>query len=150
MNPRQAFLGILLAVSLAGCATTGPRSGEDDVRELEQLQARAAVSGDRAALERIFAPEFRLINPVGAIATRDELLAMLSGGTPPYRAASYVTDMVKPYGRVVVTTGTESVEFGAGAQAGTKQRRRITQVWERQGDAWRLVLRHATLVTATP
>lgn len=150
MNVRVFSCGAVAALLLAGCAALGPASPESQIRELEQRQARAAVAGDRATLEQIFAPEFQLINPVGAIATRDELLTMLGGGTPPYRAATYTTEMIKPYGKVVVSTGTESVEFGSGAQAGTKQRRRITHVWEKQGKAWRLVLRHATLVAATP
>jgi hypothetical protein len=95
----------------------------------------------------LFAPHFQMINPTGGRASRDELLDLLAGGAPPYRAATYVTDSVRVYGNVVVSTGTEEVEFASGAQAGQKQRRRITQVWERDGRTWRLAMRHATLIT---
>lgn len=139
MRRATALLGALL---LAACAAP-PGDVEARIRELEQAQARVAVAGDRAALEKIFAPDFQLINPAGAVASRDELLALLASGQPPYRAASYVTERVLVSGDVVATTGTESVEFAA---TGEPQQRRITQVWRRQGDGWQLVLRQATLV----
>jgi ketosteroid isomerase-like protein len=53
---------------------------------------------------------------------------------------------VRIHADVVVTLGREDVEYGPGAQAGQKQTRRVTQVWERNGDGWHLAMRHATLV----
>jgi len=136
---------LMLALLLAACATTTPPDIEQHIRELEQAQARAAVAGDRAALEKIFAPEFRMINPAGAVASRADLLGLLGGGKPPYRAATYVTDKVMVYGdRAAVATGTESVEYAA---TGEHQQRRVTQVWQHNGAGWQLVLRQATLVT---
>jgi predicted small secreted protein len=140
---RAALL--LAALLLAACATS-PGGVEQQVRAIEQAQARAAVAGDRAALEKIFAPGFRLINPSGAIASREELLTMLGGGKPPYSAATYVTDSVLVQGRrAAVATGTESVVYAA---TGERQQRRITQVWQRGANGWQLVLRQATLVAA--
>jgi hypothetical protein len=132
----------------APAATPAPADIEAGIRELEQRQVVAALAGDRPALLTIFAPQFRMISPVGAVATRDELLGILTGGNPPYRAAKYDTETLDIYGDVVVTTGTESVEYGPGAQEGLKQQRRVTQVWQRNGGGWWLVLRHATLVAA--
>jgi hypothetical protein len=137
---------VAAALPLSGCVTTRT-TVEAGIREVEQLQVRAALTGDRATLEKVFAADFRLINPSGAVASRDELLRLLASGAPPYRAATYTTDRILPYGKVVVTTGTEDVEFGAGAQAGARQKRRITQVWELRDGRWQLVLRQATLVT---
>jgi hypothetical protein len=140
-----ALISVLAAGSCLAQQPT-PRS-EAAIRAVEQAQVRAALAGDRPALEKIFAPTFRLINPSGAVASRDELLTMLSSGKPPYRAALYTTDSILDYGRVVVTTGTESVEFTAD---GRKQQRRISQVWENNGNAWQLVLRQATLIAPPP
>ncbi len=138
----MAALTLLL---LAACTTlSSSTSTEADIRALEQRQAQMAMAGNRAALEQIFAPDFRLINPSGAIATRMELLTLLGSGNPPYRRAVYTTDTVRVHDDVVVTTCTEDVEFAADGRA---QRRRVTHVWERRGDAWQLVLRQATLVT---
>jgi hypothetical protein len=128
---------------LCACVST-PATVEQHIRDLEQAQVHAAVAGDRAALEKIFAPDFRMINPAGAMASRDELLGLLASGKPPYRKANYVTDKVMVYGdRAVVATGTESVEYAAD---GRPQQRRVTQVWQKNGAEWQLVLRQATLI----
>lgn len=139
---------ILLAALLAGCASS-PRIEEatQRIRALEQQQAQAAIARDRAALDRIFAPDFQIVNPSGVVASKEELLALLLGGTSPYRSAVYQTDTVRVYRDVVVSTGLETVVPNTGAQAGQQVRRRITQVWKREGGDWRLALRHATIVT---
>jgi ketosteroid isomerase-like protein len=122
------------------------QAAEAQVRELEQQQVAVALSADREPLLKLFAPDFRMVNPSGGIVAREELLGLLTGARP-YSEATYTTDSVRAHEDVVVTIGTEQVTFGGGAQAGQKQQRRITQVWERNGEGgWHLVQRHATLV----
>ena len=70
------LLAVML-LALAACATVSP---ETQIRALEQQQAHAAISRDRGALENIFAPDFRIINPSGAVASKDELLNLLTAG----------------------------------------------------------------------
>ena len=114
------------------------------------MQAKEAIAGNRAALEDIFAPGFRVINPAGAVASKEELLQLLTGGPSPYASAVYETQQVDVYRDVAVSVGLETVVPTQGAQAGETVRRRITHVWKRDGRQWRLALRHATLVTAPP
>lgn len=150
LKPVATCLSVLLLAACAKTTSQGTASQGDTearIRELEQQQVAFAMAGDREGLLRIFAPHFRMISPVGSVATRDELLGILAGSRP-YSAATYATGTVRVYTDVVVTTGTEDVEYGPGAQAGQKQQRRVTQVWERNGDDWWLASRHATLVTA--
>jgi len=129
-----------------GAAATDAGSVEAEIRDLEQRQVSMALGGNRDELLQLFSPQFRMVNPAGGVANREELLALLAGTDRPYSKATYTTDAVRDWGNVVVTQGTEEVEFGSGAQAGQKQLRRITQVWEREAGAWRLAMRHATLV----
>lgn len=142
---NAAFL--MLAALVAGCASA-PRADDvaQRIRALEQQQAQAAIGRDRAALENIFAPDFQIVNPAGAVASKEELLALLLGATSPYRSVVYQTDVVRVYGDAVVTTGLETVVPNTGAQAGQPVRRRITHVWKREAGQWRLALRHATIV----
>lgn len=149
MKLQSLALFVALPLLSAGCAS-GRVSVESRIRELEQQLVKAAVAGDGATLQQLFSPQFQLITPAGAVASRQELLTMLSSGTAPYRSGSYVTESVHPYGRAVVSTGIETVIPGQGAQAGKQQQRRITQVWERAGNAWQLLLRQATLVAPPP
>jgi uncharacterized protein (TIGR02246 family) len=139
----------VLLLTLSACATVpASPSPEAQIRDLEQQQVRAAIARDRATLERIFAPDFRIINPAGGVAPREELLNLLTSGTAPYRSAVYETQTVSVYGNAVVTTGLETVVPAQGPQAGNEVQRRITHVWERTGNEWRLKLRHATVVAA--
>lgn len=164
MNRKAILMPLAAAMLLVACGSptavetkdmaagpaADPAAIERQIRELEQRQVQIAVSGDRAALESVFAAEFQMVSPVGAVASRAELLDMLGSSAPPYSAATYSTDSVLVNGDVVVSVGTEDVTFAAGAQAGQHQQRRITQVWMRHGDGWQLVRRHATLVAPPP
>jgi uncharacterized protein (TIGR02246 family) len=137
-----ALLGLAQAVSAASPTET-------TIRELEQAQAKAAISRDRAALDKMFAPDFRVISPSGAINTKEELLTILTNSTtPPYQSAAYQTDIVRDYGDVVVSIGMDTVVPNTGAQAGKTVLRRVTQVWKRDNGTWRLTLRHANIITA--
>jgi uncharacterized protein (TIGR02246 family) len=147
MSIRSLFAALLLSGLLVACASTPPAEAEKQIRELEQQQVRAAIGRDRAALERLFAPDFKLVNPSGAIAGKQELLQLLTEGASPYQSAVYQTDTISVYRDVVVTIGLETVVPARGAQAGQPVRRRVTHVWQRQGRQWRLVLRQATVVT---
>jgi len=151
------FTAWLLAAGLTGCvsqsattATTSTAATEQQIRTLEQEQARAVIARDRAAIERLFAPDFMIINPSGAVADRQALLDLLMGGTAPYRSATYQTETVRVHADTVVSTGLETVVPNSGAQAGRPVQRRITHVWERRGGEWRLALRHATVVVPPP
>jgi ketosteroid isomerase-like protein len=143
------LLAVLLLVAGASASSVaGAASQEGVIRDLEQQQAKLALAGDRPALEKLFAPEFRVINPAGAIATKAELLDILSGtGPSPYRSATYETHDVTVRGDMAWSVGLETVVFARdalGSRAGQSVQRRITHVWEKQAGQWRLVLRHAT------
>jgi len=146
MSTRLPVMFLALSfLTLGACATVSP---ETQIRDLEQQQAKAAIARDRAALDRIFAPGFRVINPAGAVASKEELFKLLlDGPAPAYTSAVYETQSVEVFRDVVVTTGLETVVMGQGAQVGQTVQRRITQVWEQSGRDWRLALRHATNVT---
>ena len=141
--------GLLLTAALLACFTGSALAdarAEALIRELEQAQARAAIARDRAALEKVFAPDFRVINPAGAVADRTELLKLLLGPVPAYSSAVYETQQVRDFGDTIVTIGLEKVVMAQGPQTGQTVQRRTTQVWHRGADGWRLQLRHANVV----
>jgi hypothetical protein len=146
---RNLCCAVLLAIVPAAYAAGDT---EQTIRDLEQQQARAAIARDRMALERLFAPEFKVINPNGGVGSRETLLGLLLGDGPsPYRSAAYTTDEVRDYGDTVVSIGMDTVVPNQGPQAGQTVLRRVTQVWRRQPldgkPVWRLVLRHANIIT---
>ncbi len=144
-----AALPLLMATAPAGAAApvSTTEAVDREIRALEQEQARAAAARDRARLEALFAPDFRVINPTGGVGTRQELLDILaSQGPAPYASAAYVTETVKSYGDTVVSLGMDIVVPNQGPQAGQTVRRRVSQVWRHDGTTWRLVMRHATII----
>ena len=146
MMRRDIFIGAALLLAVPVAFAGG--STEKIIRELEQQQAKAAITRDRAALEKIFAPDFKIINPSGAVGGRDTLLKLLaSDGPAPYASAAYTTDEVRDYGNVVVSIGMDTVVPNTGAQAGQTVLRRVTQVWQKQKGVWRLTLRQANIIT---
>lgn len=132
----------------APAVTVAAESTDSAIRALEQAQVRAAIAQDRAALERIFAPDYMMANPPGALVTRADLLKVLGGATAPYLSATYETQMVRELGDVVLTSGVETVVPNTGGIARVTQQRRVTQVWKRAGGGWQLTFRHASLVAA--
>ena len=144
---RQRALIAAALLGIAAACSAAP-STEATIRALEQQQVQAATARDRAALEKLFAPEFKIINPSGAVGSREELLNMLaSSGPAPYASALYTTDEVRDYGNVVVSIGRDTVVPNQGAMAGKTVQRRVTQVWQKQKGAWRLTLRQANIIT---
>src|SRR6478609_3875463 len=116
MSARH-FGMLLLAGWLAACVTANPAATEQQIRALEQEQIHAVIARDRAAIERLFAPDFMIINPSGAVADKPALLDLLMGGEAPYRSGTYQTEIVRIYGDTVVTTGLEKVVPASGATA---------------------------------
>jgi uncharacterized protein (TIGR02246 family) len=139
-----AVLAGLMITTVSAAAS----HGETEVRALEQQQVHAAVAGDAATLKRIFTDDYQMVNPAGQITTREQLLALLTGATHPYRSATYTTDVVRKLGNVIVTIGREDVVPNQGPQAGQVVHRRVTQVWVRDKGTWRLSVRQAMVVPA--
>jgi hypothetical protein len=148
---RRRWLASVMLMIATGwaCGALAERHAEGPegiIRTLEQEQCQAALSGDVQTLKRILADDYQMVNPAGQLATREQLLALLSGSTHPYRSATYTTDMVRNLGKVIVTFGREDVVPNQGAQAGQVVHRRVTQVWVLQQGTWRLSVRHAMII----
>ena len=145
---RLATVVFMIAATwtAAAQAQTGAESPEGKVRALEQEQCQAALAGDAKTLKRIFAADYQMVNPAGQLTTREQLLALLTGPTHPYRSATYTTDMVRNLGNVMVTIGREDVVPNQGPQAGALVHRRVTQVWVLQHGTWRLSVRQAMVI----
>jgi uncharacterized protein (TIGR02246 family) len=141
-------LWVAFAWAMAAPCLARADSAEEQVRALEQKQCQAAVAGDAATLRKIFTDDYQMVNPAGQIATREQLLKLLTGATHPYRSATYTTDMVRKLGNVIVTIGREDVVPNQGPQAGQVVHRRVTQVWVRDHGTWRLSVRQAMVVPA--
>jgi hypothetical protein len=75
---RLVLVAFFVAASLtAGGVEQGSGAGKDEVRlaDLQQALAKAWVSGDKATIERIIAPDWRSTGPDGRMMDRAGVLA---------------------------------------------------------------------------
>jgi len=152
-----------IAVAFAGCAT-GDRQhsvqvaggaamsqAEAQIRELDQIQARAWAERDQSALERLWSPEFVLNAPSNQILTREGVFRemrtpRLSTPTPLERT----TERVTPFGEIMISMGVEHFTPRNGPAAGIMRTQRYTNVWRREGESWRMIARHAHILPLDP
>jgi ketosteroid isomerase-like protein len=125
---------------------------EEEIRELDQTQARAWVARDQTALERLWSPEFVLQAPSNQILTREGVFREM--GTP--RLAGGLASMertverVTQFGNLVISMGVEHPVNKTGPTAGVVRTQRYTNVWRRDGNTWRVIARHAHLLPLDP
>ena len=121
---------------------------ETEIRELDQIQARAWLERDTIALKRLWSPDFILQAPSNQILTREGVFREMQ--TP--RLAGGLASMerevlrVTQFGNIVVSMGIDRPVDKTGPNAGIVRSQRYTNVWRREGDHWRVIARHANLL----
>ncbi|UOQ70760.1 nuclear transport factor 2 family protein [Hymenobacter cellulosilyticus] len=115
------------------------------ITQLEQQERQAVLRGDTTALKKLWAPEFVVNNPDNQIVTRPQILGFLRSGKIDYTTFERVIEKITITGDVAVAMGREIVTpEKKTTHAGKTVTRRYTDVWVRQGGAWRLTARQAT------
>ena len=125
---------VLLGASTAHASQARHGSREAEILELEEQWCNAQHHNDKAAFDRLLAPDLTFVGTSGSFRDKTEYIASRGGSWIP-RASSYSIDglAVRFYGHTAVVTGHEGTTGAGGVQA------RFTHVWvQRQGE-WRLV-----------
>jgi hypothetical protein len=123
------------------------RSRQDErvLTGLQQTLARAWVNGDRATIERIIAPEWRVTGPDGQLSDRAAVLADVFEKRVHKIERVEITDVqVQRYGDAAVVTGRT---HGTGSVAGTSYDVviRFTDMFVRRRGEWQAVASHASV-----
>jgi ketosteroid isomerase-like protein len=127
-------------------------SSEDLLRQLDQAGARAVLEADAETLGRLYSPDHLLhFAPAKLVRTRQQVLDDVREKRIPYTSFSRITEHVSVHGEVGVTIGSEvAVPKGEHpAHPGALNHaleRRYTHIWRNDGSAWRLLVRHVSLV----
>jgi ketosteroid isomerase-like protein len=118
---------------------------EQSVREAEHQIADATDKDDADALERLWAPEFVWIGPIGNVLTRAQRLAMIRSGREKSGGYSIDQENIRIYGATAVVTFRSTV---AGTIDGKdiSSRRRVTNVLVELDGRWQAVSQHSTLI----
>src|SRR3954470_5498043 len=116
---------------LVGQSVEGARQG---IRAMFDSLGAAAMRRDRAALERIYAPEFQFVHATGGIVSRAQLIDGLV--SPAGRSAGPVTpalDSMRLYGDVAILSLAQN-----GMMA--------TNVWVHRDGRWQIALVQGTML----
>ncbi|HYG30838.1 MAG TPA: nuclear transport factor 2 family protein [Allosphingosinicella sp.] len=135
-------LGPMLALLAASCGSARERD-EQGLRAANAAYDRAIVAGDRAALERILAPDYVYITAEATIRDRAGTIAQLTSGRVRIRSSGSEDVRVRWLGRVAVVTGRFNGEVTAGGRT-FPHSERYTSLWTRGDDGWHLRHEHAS------
>jgi ketosteroid isomerase-like protein len=145
-------VGVLGVVFLApGIAQSLDETEKDRIVTIQKEWADARVKPDIAYLERLYAKEFRVQTMTGAVASREDDIAIFREGRI---RPDFVRDEdlnVSIYGEVAVVTGIENVAgtYPSGPLKGQHAELsiRFTNVFVHRDGRWQLVLAQGTLIS---
>jgi hypothetical protein len=154
----QAMLVCLLACSAGSAwlaaaqrspdaAAATDATAEAEIRKLNADEVQAFLQRDADTMERLWADDFVVTNPLNRFVTKRQVLDMVRSGVLVITAFDRHIDYLKVYGPTVVLAGRETVTWGGKMpNAGRTEQLRITVVWMRRDGAWQQVARHANVV----
>ena len=123
---------------------------ETEIKRLVADAAAAMTKNDAAGLEKMTIDSYKFINPNGQVSTRAERVAALRSGESKYESVVYdeVAVNVNPScsGAFVIARATVK-----GMNMGNKVdgQFRITQIWRKTDDGWKMAHGHATPIAAS-
>jgi len=119
--------------------------------ELEEMERRAVLEGDAAAIEGFWAPELLVNGPHNRLLIgRDATLDMVRKGVIDFERFDRTVERVEVQDGVAVSMGSETIMQRHGPQAGHLIERRYTNVWQEKDGRWQLRFRHANVVPPQP
>jgi uncharacterized protein (TIGR02246 family) len=131
---------------LHSSAEPGSAGDEREVRRVEQEIADATEKNDTDALERLWAPEFVWIGPIGQVLTRAQRLTAIRSGSEKSQKYSIDQETVRVYGGTAVAIFRSTVAGGTVDGKDVSSQRSVTNVLVKRDGRWQAVSQHSTLI----
>ena len=118
---------------------------EATIRRLDLAEADAVLRGDFAAIDKLWAPDMIVNNPINQVVRSSR--GRVRTGAVTYASFVRNIESIQVHGDTAIAMGNEVVvPSGTSPGAGTSIRRRYTDIWMNRDGAWRLTARHATVI----
>jgi ketosteroid isomerase-like protein len=133
----------------SGLTNTAPASSattEADVKKAVKDVETALGKNDVDALDKIYAPDYSLVNQDGSVSTRAERLASIKSGDTKYESFSYSDVTVTPYGDMAVVHAVANIK-GTNKGKPIDGKLRVVTFWVKGKDGWKQVSGQATPIT---
>jgi ketosteroid isomerase-like protein len=139
-------LWMLAGTTLA--QTRNPDSDEAVIRSLEKRVTAGVLRRDTVALRSLWSEHFMVNSPRGVVApNRRTVFDLIHQGTISYASFESTIEHLRVDGDVAIVMGSETVRPTRNAPlAGQTVQRRFTHIWQKQGDQWLVLARHAHIV----
>jgi ketosteroid isomerase-like protein len=132
----------IIAVGLAA-GQSKKAALEKEIRKLDLAQADAVLSGDLAALDKMWTEDFRVNNPFNEVDKADRIRT----GAVTYSSFVREIEVVLIHKNTIIVMGREIVvPKGNSPDAGKTINRRYTNIWMKRKGKWRLVARQSSVV----
>jgi ketosteroid isomerase-like protein len=153
MTTRVAgpFLSLLLTCSLPAAAHAEGRrdARESTIRSLEEQERIAVLNEDVPALQRLWSEQLIVNNPQNEIsADRNVVLDRVKRGLIRYSEFERRIESIRFDEGVAIVMGSEVVvRRGDATSEPQPVHRRFTNIWKKSGRTWRMIARHANVVS---
>lgn len=122
---------------------------EADLKKMTTDMAASLVKNDIAAMEKIYADNYMFIGPEGVVATRAQRVEAMKTGDTKYETITYDDISVRsnPEGTGAVVISKVNVK-GKNMGKPVEGNYRVTHVWSKTKDGWRMVNGQTTPIAA--
>lgn len=151
-NPLVAALVLTTVIATTSASKPNEREGREAVLAKLDLQQKDMVAkADVDGLAALSAPGLTINAPTGRVLTREQFLAMMRSGHIGAENFERTVESVTVSGNVGVVMGGEVFTPTAQSELGRTYgavplKRRYTNIYVREGGAWRWFARHANVV----
>ena len=139
------------AANNASVANTAadPAALQAELKKMTTDMAASLAKNDVDAMEKIYGENYMFIGPDGAVATRAERIDAMKKGDTKYDSISYddISVRTNPEGTGAIVISTATVK-GKNMGKPIDGKFRVTHVWSKTKDGWRMVNGQTTAVTA--
>ena len=128
-----------------------PKAAEAEIKKLVADYAASMAKNDVAAYEKTTADNFMFVSIDGAVQTKAERVESMKSGETKYDSLTYddVNVRVSPGGDDAVVIGKATVK-GKNMGKPIDSTVRVTQIWSKTKDGWKMMSLQATPITAKP
>ena len=142
---RRAVLTAAVAMMLASTTTSTMLAQSPENAAVDQAGEtlrKLMINPDRLALGRIFADQLSYGHSDGRVQTKAEFIDALVNGKSVFKSISLSSQTLSLVGDIAIVRHrfeADAISNGVPAQP----RIRVLQVWQKQSDGWRLLVRQA-------
>lgn len=139
----------LLSCALLAAPVWAASPAEEEVMAVTQAACDAFRLRDLAALEKLLAPEFTLVEPGGDIQPRSQAIDEVKAGDPQYEVFRNHGMVAHVYGDSATVQGITSLKGRSGGQV-FEVDVRFTDTLVRSAGQWKIVVSHVTRLAKKP